>query len=305
MSAYNSKDFGRVAVLMGGMTPERDISLMTGKQITESLQRQGVDAFAIDLKDNPIQQIQDAKCDRVFIALHGQFGEDGTVQAILESLNLPYTGSGVLGSAIGMEKVVCKKIWQASGLPVIPFEVIRSVDQKDDLIREFGLPMCVKPSRSGSSVGVSKVKRAEDFEDAYQEALKYDHIVLAEPWLAGRELSIAVVDHRAYAAVEIQATREFYDYQAKYFDKTTKHFPVTDLREELVSEIKRLSVKACKEVHVEGWARVDWILYREKLFLLEINTVPGMTSESLVPISTEAEGLAFDELTVKILARTL
>jgi len=300
-------DHGKVAVLMGGSSSEREVSLMSGTGVLEALRSRGVDAHAFDPAQRGLDELVREGFQRVFIALHGRFGEDGTVQGALELLRIPYTGSGVMASAIAMDKVYTKRIWTTHDLPTPGFMVARSAADVRTAAERFGLPMAVKPSREGSTIGFTKVGSLDQCTAAYDIARRHDDDVLCEQFVDGRELTVPILgtgaQARALPVIEILAPAGNYDYQNKYFRNDTRYECPADLPPDLTRHIQALSVAAFHAVGCEGWARVDVMLRRADLapFLLEVNTSPGMTSHSLVPMGARAEGLSYEDLCLQVL----
>ncbi|MCD1125956.1 D-alanine--D-alanine ligase [Jinshanibacter sp. LJY008] len=297
----------KVAVLLGGTSAERDVSLNSGAAVLAGLREAGVDAHPIDPKTYPVAQLKADGFNKVFIALHGRGGEDGTLQGLLEFLGLPYTGSGVMASALTMDKLRTKLLWQGSNLPVSPYvalnaEQLAQVDT-DAIIKQLGLPLIVKPSSEGSSVGMSKVNAAADLLPALKEAFKHDTSVLVEKWLSGPEFTVAILGDEVLPSIRIQPAGVFYDYQAKYISDDTQYFCPSGLSDELESQIRALASAAYKAVGCRGWGRVDVMQDSDgQFYLLEVNTAPGMTNHSLVPMAARQHGLSFSQLVVKILA---
>jgi D-alanine-D-alanine ligase len=295
-------NFGKVAVLMGGKSAEREVSLKSGGMVLAALRKKGVDAHPFDPKDKDLQELLRERFGRVFIALHGRFGEDGTIQGVLEWLGIPYTGSGVLASALAMDKVRTKRLWAAEGLPTAPYAVL---DQETDLAgvaRRLGTPLFVKPASEGSSVGMSKVRNAADLEEAYALAVNYDPVVIAEKFIDGPELTVAILGERVLPIIRIETPREFYDYEAKYLADDTRYLIPCGLAAKKESEIQALCLKAFRALGCRGWGRVDLMLdKRGRPYLLEINTSPGMTDHSLVPMAARAVGISYEDLCLKIL----
>lgn len=300
-----ASDFGKVAVLMGGLSAERDVSLQGGQAVLEDLVRRGVDAHGVDAGRDVLSLLQQEGYDRVFIMLHGRGGEDGVIQGALETIGLPYTGSGVAGSALGMDKFRCKLLWQGLGLPTAPFVML---GREEDLAQaeQLGFPLMIKPSHEGSSIGMAKVESAQQLQAAWQQAARYDVEVMAERWIDGPEYTASVVDDRVLPLIRIETPHTFYDYAAKYqADSTGYHCPC-GLDEARESALKSLAERAFRAVGASGWGRVDMMLDGEgNPYLLEVNTVPGMTSHSLVPMAARAEGMDFDELVWRILAASM
>ncbi|MBZ2189664.1 D-alanine--D-alanine ligase [Alcanivorax sp. JB21] len=285
---------GRVAVLAGGQSAEREISLKSGKAVHAALRGLGVLAELVDPSDVSVDTL--AGFERVFIALHGRGGEDGVIQGVLEHLEVPYTGSGVMASAIGMDKVRTKLLWAGAGLPTPGFYVAG----QDELA--LGFPLMVKPAREGSSIGMRKVGTSAELAEAIAEARKYDTDVLVEQWVEGREFTVAVLDDRALPAIRLETPNSFYDFEAKYRADTTRYLCPCGLDEQEETKLKNLALRAFRLVGASGWGRVDVMQDASGQFqLLEINTVPGMTDHSLVPMAAKADGMAFDELVAEIL----
>jgi len=298
----DAKEFGRVAVLLGGTSSERDISLKSGNACLAALLKRGVDAHPFDPKDKPIASLVTARFDRVFIALHGPGGEDGTLQGALEFLGLPYTGSGVMGSAIGMDKLRTKRLAQAVGIPTTDYMVLRSPADLDNCIERLGLPMIVKPATQGSSVGMTKVEKADQLLGAYQAAAMLEPDVFAEPWITGAEYTVAILQGRALPSIRIETPATFYDYQAKYFRTDTKYHCPSGLSAEAEKHLANLAQATFTAVGAEGWGRADFMMDKAgKPYLLEINTVPGMTDHSLVPMAARALDINFEQLVWQVL----
>ena len=298
----SAAEFGRVAVLLGGTSSEREISLKSGNACLAALLKRGVDAHPFDPKDKPIAELVTRKFDRVFIALHGPGGEDGTLQGALEFLGLPYTGSGVMGSAIGMDKLRTKRLAQAVGIPTTDYMVLRSPADLDNCIERLGLPMIVKPATQGSSVGMTKVEKADQLLGAYQAAAMLEPDVFAEPWITGAEYTVAVLQGRALPSIRIETPATFYDYQAKYFRTDTKYHCPSGLSAEAEKHLANLAQATFAAVGAEGWGRADFMMDKAgKPYLLEINTVPGMTDHSLVPMAARALDISFEQLVWQVL----
>jgi D-alanine-D-alanine ligase len=293
------KEFGRVAVLFGGDSSERDISLLSGNAVLEALQRRGVDAHAFDPRDRSLATLA---VDRVWIALHGPGGEDGTLQGALEYLGVPYTGSGVMGSAIGMDKLRTKRLAQAIGVATADYVVLRSSQDFEIAIERLGLPMIVKPATQGSSVGMTKVEREPDLASAYKAAAALESSVFAEPWITGKEYTVAVLQGRALPSIRIETPKTFYDYEAKYFRDDTRYFCPSGLSNQAEQHLANLALAAFDAVGASGWGRADFMADATgRPLLLEINTLPGMTSHSLVPMAARAVEIDFDELVWRVL----
>lgn len=302
--------FGRVGLLYGGTSSEREVSLMSGAAILEAMENLGVDVVAIDAGENLLQQLPDYKLDRVFIALHGVGGEDGTLQGALEYLNLPYTGSGVLASALAMDKLRCKQMWQGIGLPTTDFALLEASCDWAATLERLGGSVMVKPACEGSSIGMSRAATAEQLQQAWRDAAATDSeqqlAVIAEPLLPGPEYTVAILDGHVLPSIRIESNAEFYDYQAKYFSDQTQYLCPSELSEHREQELQALCVQAFESVGCRGWGRVDVMVDGQGNFqLLEVNTVPGMTSHSLVPMAAKAAGLSFDQLVEKVLEVSL
>jgi len=298
----DAREFGKVAVMLGGRSSEREVSLMSGTAVLEALQRRGVDAHAFDPSKQRLGTLLADSFDRVWIALHGPGGEDGALQGALEWIGLPYTGSGVLGSAIGMDKLRTKQLALASGVATPPFLVLGGADDCRRAVEELGLPLAVKPATQGSSVGMSRVERAEDMVAAWRSASALDPVVIAEPWIAGQELTVAVLQGEALPSIRIETPRTFYDYQAKYFAEDTRYHVPSGLDAGAEEALRAAALAAFRATGAQGWGRVDFMRGADGVpMLLEINTVPGMTSHSLVPMAARAVGIDFDELVWRVL----
>jgi D-alanine-D-alanine ligase len=306
------KALGKVAVLMGGDSAEREVSLMSGTGVLQALKAQGVDAQAFDPSERGLAELKHEGVARCFIALHGRHGEDGTVQGALELLGIPYTGSGVLASAIAMDKVMTKRVWAAEGLPTPRWVRLAPEEQSRERViaipDELGLPLIVKPPREGSSIGVSKVTGYSQMQDAVKLSVQYDPDVLAEEFVEGDEVTCPVLGEGAWAAalpvIRIVAPDGAYDYQNKYFTDVTQYLVPSGLPEDEEREVRRLSVAAYRALGCRGWGRADLMIRARdrKPFLLEMNTSPGMTGHSLVPMSAKAAGISYEELCVRLVA---
>ncbi len=298
--------FGRVAVLYGGTSSEREISLLTGAAIIQALELLGVETVAIDIKENALDAIAKANVDRAFIALHGPGGEDGTLQGALEYLKIPYTGSGEMASALAMDKLRCKQLWKGIGLATTDFAALNQSTDWQATMNQLGGSVVVKPACEGSSVGMSIAKSAQQLEQAWQLAAQYDAKVLAEPQLTGDEYTVAILDGKALPSIRIQANATFYDYEAKYNSDKTEYFCPSGLNAEREQELAQLSIDAFNSIDGRGWGRVDVMADQNGRFnLLEVNTVPGMTSHSLVPMAGLAAGLKFEDVVRVILEGSL
>ncbi|MFL6672165.1 MAG: D-alanine--D-alanine ligase [Massilia sp.] len=299
--------FGKVGVLFGGRSAEREVSLMSGTGVLQALRSRGIDAHPFDPRERNLAELAAEKFDRVFIALHGRYGEDGSLQGALELLGIPYTGSGVMASAVAMDKITTKKIWLMHGLPTPKYASIDANTDLDKVVADLGLPLIVKPPLEGSTIGITKVTRADELKPAVTLATGFDEVVLAEEFVTGREFTVAVLGQgagaRALPIVEIVAPQGNYDYQNKYFTDDTQYHCPAPLDEALTAEIQRIAVEAYRALGCEGWGRVD-VLLREsdkRPFLLEANTSPGMTGHSLVPMAARAVGISYEDLCVEIL----
>lgn len=303
----------RVAVMMGGDSAEREVSLNSGNAALVALQNQGIDAFAMDVsfkqdnEKNICQQINSEKFDIAFIALHGRGGEDGVIQGVLEAQGIPYTGCGVLASAIGMDKLRSKLLWAGNKLPTPAFELVESIDVSEkrvaELAEQLGFPVMVKPVHEGSSIGMNKAVDKSSLSDALKIAAEYDEQILVEKWVTGKEYTCAVLNGQALPLIELETSRDFYDYQAKYINDDTQYHCPCDLTEEKQQQYQLLVLQAFNSIGAKGWGRVDFMCDDQGLpWLIEINTVPGLTSHSLVPMAAKVSGLNFEELIVQILA---
>lgn len=302
------KTFGRVAVLMGGCSAEREVSLKSGQAVLDSLLSSGVDAVGIDFKGDIQTIIQALPLDRVFLALHGRGGEDGTIQGVLEALDVPYTGSGVMGSAIAMDKARTKYLWQGMNLPTPKFSYVESKDSAllTQLVSLIGFPLAVKPSREGSSIGVFKVNNQTQLESAVDAALKMDEQVLLEQWIEGSEFTISLLNGSAMPVIGLKTDHAFYDYEAKYESDNTQYLLPSGLSQSDEESLGHLSERAFQALGCSGWGRVDVMRdARGQFWLLEVNTIPGMTSHSLVPMAAKAQGMSFDELVLSIIDQTI
>ncbi|MBK6629862.1 MAG: D-alanine--D-alanine ligase [Betaproteobacteria bacterium] len=295
-------EFGKVAVLMGGSSAEREISLLSGNAVLTALRTRGVDAHAFDPAERPVWLLKQDGYSRAFIALHGRGGEDGTVQGALELLGIPYTGSGVMSSALSMDKWRTKLVWHACQLPTPAWHILKADTDWDAVAAELGLPIFVKPAREGSSVGATKVTRAADLRAAFEAAVQHDPLVLAEQFVEGEELTAAFLGSQALPLVRIVAPGGNYDWQNKYFSDATQYFCPSGLPESAEETLQALVMEAAQLLDCRGWGRADLILDAAgKPWLLEMNTSPGMTGHSLVPMAARAVGIGFEDLCLKIL----
>jgi len=293
---------GRVAVLMGGPSAEREISLISGRAVLEALRSKGVQAEAFDLAERELFDLKREGFKRVFIALHGRYGEDGTVQGALEVMRIPYTGSGVMASALSMDKWRTKLVWDASGIPTPRFAMVKPTTAWDRVVETLGMPVIVKPAREGSTIGLTKVVSPVDFNAAYALAARYDNLVIAEEFIAGQELTASILGETALPIVRIEAPQGNYDYQNKYFTDVVKYHCPSGVAGEVEDEIRKVALKAFRVLGCRGWGRADVMLRPDGSYsFLEMNTSPGMTGHSLVPIAARAAGLPYPELCVRIL----
>lgn len=302
-----SSKYGRVGVLYGGRSAEREVSLMSGRGVHEALCACGVDAHLFDTGVSSLTELVNAGFDRVFIALHGRYGEDGTVQGALELMQLPYTGSGPLASSLAMDKIMTKRVWLQHRLPTPTFAVLTPDSDLDRVARDIGLPLIIKPPHEGSTLGVTRVDRVEDLRSAYQLAARYDTEVLAEQFIHGRELTVPVLGKgksaRALPVIEIVAPEGNYDYEHKYVSDATQYLCPAPVDAVLEEKLRRIAEEAYVALGCEGWGRADFMLDEaDQPWLLEMNTSPGMTSHSLVPMSAKAVGMSYAELCLEILS---
>ncbi len=297
--------FGKVAVLMGGKSAEREISLQSGQAVLQALLNQGIDAESIDTKNDFVMNL--AKFDRVFIALHGRGGEDGTIQGLLELMEIPYTGSGVLGSALALDKYRTKQIWQSLGLPTPKSSIVNINSNFIELVKQLGLPLMVKPILEGSSVGMAKVNQIDELANAVTIATQYNCPVIAESYITGNEYTAAILNDSVLPMIRLETPRDFYDFNAKYSDDSeTKYICPCGLSDSQEKTLQDIMMQAFLAVGANSWGRVDFICDNlGQPWLLEVNTVPGMTSHSLAPIAAKQAGINFDELVLNILALTI
>jgi D-alanine-D-alanine ligase len=305
-----AQELGKVGVLYGGRSAEREVSLMSGEGVLAALRAKGVDAHGFDPARQNLAQLAEQGYDRVFIALHGRYGEDGTLQGALEQLGIPYTGPGVMACALSMDKTMSKRVWLSHGLPTPRFMVLEkdaSASQLDATAAELGLPLMLKAPHEGSTIGISKVTAADGMKAGFDNCVRYDDTVLAEEFISGRELTVPVMgagrDARALPIVEIRAPQGNYDYEHKYFSDDTQYLCPAPLEAPLAERIQALAVEAYRALGCSGWGRVDFMLRAgdDAPFLLEVNTSPGMTGHSLVPMSARAAGVSYEDLCIAIL----
>lgn len=302
-STLDPKAFGRVAVLFGGKSAERAVSLKSGAAVLEALQSAGVDAFGIDVGDDFLQRLTSERIDRAFIVLHGRGGEDGSMQGLLECAGIPYTGSGILASALAMDKLRTKRVWLSLGLPTPNHAVLASEADCRAAAAELGFPLIVKPAHEGSSIGMAKVADVDALIAAWKDASQYDSQVLVEQWIAGPEFTVAMLRGQVLPPIGLGTPHSFYDYDAKYLANDTQYRIPCGLSADKEAELKALTARACEAVGTQGWARADVMQDANGQFwLLEVNTVPGMTDHSLVPMAARAADLDFQQLVLAILA---
>ena len=307
VSEQQSRIFGRVAVIYGGNSAERAVSLNSGRAVCNALTVAGVDAFLLDLYGptgalNPVEQLQQEKIDSAFLVLHGRIGEDGVIQGLLEMMKIPYTGSRVAASALGMDKLRSKQLFVGAGLSTPPFRVLRSESDLSSCAAELGFPLMIKPAHEGSSIGMHKVDNASDLRAAWEDACSYDQSVIAEKWITGAEFTVAVLNNHALPAIRLETPHDFYDYDAKYEANDTRYLFDDTLSPEKDNELLRLSEQAFIAIGCKSWGRVDVMQDKEgQFYLLEVNTTPGMTDHSLVPMAAKQAGISFEQLVIEIL----
>ena len=295
--------FGKVAVLMGGLSAEREISLQSGGAVLTALNNKGVDAHGIDVNENIVNELLNGNYKNVFIMLHGRGGEDGTIQGLLEVMNLPYTGSGVMASSLAMDKLKTKQIWMAMGLPTPDFCILDCEKSCQQAVEKLALPLIVKPVLEGSSIGMSKVEQAEDLVPAWRLAQQCGGTVIAESWIDGDEYTAAILEDRVLPIIQLKTSHKFYDYDAKYAANDTEYICPCDLSNKDETEFSNLAKTAFNAVNASDWGRVDFMVDKNNQpWLIEVNTVPGMTSHSLVPMAAKQSGLSFDDLVLRILS---
>ncbi|OZG70798.1 D-alanine--D-alanine ligase [Hahella sp. CCB-MM4] len=303
--AFDHQSFGRVMVLSGGSSAERDISLDSGRNVLGALKDAGIDCFMVDPRES-LSPLITEQYDRAFIALHGRGGEDGSIQGTLELLGKPYTGSGILASALAMNKLKAKQVWDSVNVASAPYQLLSKETDWAAVMSWFGGPAMVKPAHEGSSIGMCRVTTAEQLEAAYREAAEYDSLVFAEKWIPGSEYTVAILDGNALPVVGVKPGREYYDYQAKYLEDDNQFLLPCGLSDALEQTVKNLALKAFDALDCRGWGRVDIILDDAgQPWVLEVNSAPGMNRESLTPMAAEAAGLNYQNLVVEILKTTL
>jgi D-alanine-D-alanine ligase len=298
--------FGRVAVLMGGSAAEREVSLKSGAAVLQALLNKGVDATGLDVGERMVQPLVEQRFDRVFNIIHGRGGEDGVLQGALEALGIPYTGSGVLASALSMDKLRTKLCWMGAGLPTPRWMRLREEADLKVCEEILGFPVIVKPAEEGSSIGMSRAENGSELREAWQRASQYNCAVFAEAWISGREYTVGILDGRPLPLIRLETPHTFYDFDAKYRAETTRYHCPCGLSAEEETRFQNLAADACDTVGVKGWARVDLLVdANDSPWLIEVNTVPGMTDHSLVPMAARAAGLEFDDLVWRILETSL
>ncbi len=298
--------FGKVAVLMGGWAAEREVSLKSGEAVLAGLLEKGVDAHRIDAGRDVLDVLREGKFDRVFNILHGRGGEDGILQGALDLLQIPYTGCGVMASAITMDKLMTKRLWTGAGLPTPAFEILTAESNFEKVVEKLGLPVMVKPAQEGSSIGMSKVSEAQQLKPAFEKAAKYDQIVFAEQWVVGNEYTVAILGDEVLPPIRLETNAEFYDYDAKYVSNDTQYHCPCGLDKDSLEALQTLAKTAFDVIGGKGWGRVDLMQDNMGTFwLIEVNTVPGMTDHSLVPMAAKRHGLSFADLTLEILKTSL
>ncbi|NVK24191.1 MAG: D-alanine--D-alanine ligase [Gammaproteobacteria bacterium] len=301
-------EFGKVAVMFGGDSAEREVSLNSGKAVLTALQKQGIDAHAFDPSEQPLHQLIEQKFDRVFIVLHGRGGEDGSLQGALSFMSLPFTGSNAQGSAFAMDKVRSKYLFLGGNIPTAPFVVVNKTDEFDcaEILAQLNNKVMVKPANEGSSIGMSEAHSAQELQSAIEKAFEYDREVLVEQWVTGREVTVSILNGKALPIIEMRTTHEFYDYDAKYLSGDTEYLCPAPLDQALTNKIQDIALQAFHIVSASGWGRVDFIIdENQQPNVLEVNTVPGMTETSLVPKAAAAEGINFEQLVTSVLKSTL
>ena len=302
MNPVTHTDFGKVAVLMGGWSAEREISLLSGAAVLKALQESGVDAHGIDVDHDIASVLAKGDYDRVMIILHGRGGEDGAMQGLLEVMELPYTGSGILGSALAMDKLRCKQVWAAENFPTPDYSVLESEQDCTRAVEQLGLPLIIKPALEGSSIGMSKVEHADQMLPAFELARDCKGTVIAEKWISGTEYTAAILNRKVLPMIRLETDRQFYDFVAKYESDDTRYICPCGLEPSRESELAGIMLSAFEAIGASGWGRVDFMLDGDgQPWLIEANTVPGMTSHSLVPMAARATGIGFNELVIEIL----
>jgi D-alanine-D-alanine ligase len=302
----SATEFGRVAVLMGGRSAEREISLKSGHAVLAALVEQGIDAHKIDVSVDVSEQLRAGKFDRAFVILHGRGGEDGEIQGLLQSIAMPYTGSDITGAVLSMNKMLSKQVWLQQGLPTAEYQQVTDESDVDALIDGLGLPLIIKPVNEGSSIGMSKVKSAVDLKAAIKLATQFDAEVIAERWIVGQEFTVAILGGDALPVIELKTPHEFYDFDAKYQANTTQYLCPCNLTEQDELQCQKIALQAFKALRMSGWGRVDFMRDQSgQFYLLEANSIPGMTDHSLVPMAAKQAGLSFADLVWRILENSM
>ena len=302
MKHDGNPDFGKVAVLMGGWSAEREISLQSGAAVLAALQQGGIDAHGIDVGRDIAAVLGAGDYSRALIMLHGRGGEDGAMQGLLEVMGLPYTGSGILGSALAMDKLRCKQVWAAEGFPTPEFRVLETEQDCADALAQLGLPLIIKPASEGSSIGMSKVEVEDEMLPAFKTAHECEGVIIAEKWITGDEYTAAILNRRVLPMIRLETDRKFYDYVAKYESDDTRYICPCGLDESVEKALGSIMLNAFEAIDASGWGRVDFMLdANQQPWLIEANTVPGMTSHSLVPMAAKQAGIEFNELVIEIL----
>jgi D-alanine-D-alanine ligase len=302
----NPKSFGRVAVLMGGRSAEREISLKSGRAVFAAMQTLAIDAVAIDVDQNVSERLRQETFDRAFIILHGRGGEDGEIQGVLQSLQIPYTGSGITGAVLSMNKRLSKQIWQSQGLPTPKYVRLNRHSNTEQIVEELGLPIVIKPVNEGSSIGMSKVTSAEALHQAINLAFDYDDEVIAEQWVHGAEFTVSILNGKALPVIRLTTPREFYDFEAKYLADSTEYLCPCGLAEDDERRCQQLAISAFNTLNMSDWGRIDVMADQQgDFYLLEANSVPGMTDHSLVPMAARQAGISFENLVAQVLQSSL
>lgn len=306
ISVKMAAEFGRVAVLMGGLSAERAISLNSGQAVLNALLEQGVDAHRIDVDSNVSKHLRDGKFDRAFIVLHGRGGEDGEIQGVLKSLAIPFTGSDITASVLSMNKMISKQVWIQYGFPTAEFEQVTAESNGQAVIEHLGLPLIIKPVNEGSSIGMTKVTSSDELDEAIRVATQFDAEVIAEQWIEGDEYTVAVLDEQALPVIQLKTPHDFYDFEAKYESNTTEYLCPSNLDEAAESECQELALNAFTALRMSGWGRIDFMRDQSgQFYLLEANSVPGMTDHSLVPMAAKQAEINFEQLVWKILESSM
>jgi len=306
VSVKVAAEFGRVAVLLGGRSAERAISLNSGQAVLTSLLEQGVDAHRVDVDVNVSKHLRDGNYDRAFIILHGRGGEDGEIQGVLRSLNIPFTGSDITASVLSMNKLISKQVWIQHGLPTAKFVQVTAESNSDAVIAELGLPVIIKPVNEGSSIGMTKVKSADELKQAIEVATEFDAEVIAEQWIEGEEYTVALLNDDALPVIRLKTPNDFYDFEAKYQSNTTEYLCPCGMSDKDEAECQEIAKKAFAALRMSGWGRIDFMRDQTgQFYLLEANSVPGMTDHSLVPMAAKQAGISFEQLVWKILENSM